>query len=446
MEPLNELFNRAKNITPPLSEAEAEQLIINNRPQTQKKAAKLRIFRWGWVLIPATIIATVVFWQSNSPKPATPATANSGSTTIAQNAPTGSRPSAGTAATHENNLQNNATATPKNGDNTTAPVINNTTTNTDNNNKNTSLQKNSNRTYTQQKNTLPGGTTATPPAKEPPYQELPATTDENKTTITTETIAAPDSSPATLAQTETATQQQDSATVAKTDLTAPVDTPNPMLAKSKDTSPVYNHPKWLAFKIDVLGLLYNNALRTTIYSTWVFDTRKVTTNRLALGLEYMPHKRISIAAGIGFGTCMYSMAGGSNTRNGGFYEQYINYKGTIFNIEARYYYLANYRHHRAYIAPYFAYGKLQERIFLAVGSPGGNITYNTIATSRGITYGIGLGLGYKFIYKNFYIELSGGLIIAGTDRKFFNDAIDGQNGIYRYQNLRKLELAIGVTF
>lgn len=450
MESLNELFDKAKNIQPPLDKSEVEKLILEAKPSIKKAPKnnftpkKLLIFSSS-LLVVGTSLA-IWYASENNIEQTVPPTINNTSKSTSP----------------EINSPQKITQKENNPSNTT---VNTPTASNDVPSKSNISYKNSYTPKTSKGALSINSITETPPA--PPSENKPFSDKENTTSNnqpeTNNKLAENNNTPITDSSFfNTIDREQDTVpTLASID-TESIDTDNE--AKEGPTDSIIEHMKALVMpdslkqkfkrffiKTDALGYMYNNILKGAFFTKNFPNKYDIIGNKVSLGLEYRLTKRISIGCNISYGTMLniereFSQ-GASNTNT---LFNYINYKGLVTDFEMRYY-LYNGKYSSLFMNPYFAYGNLQERVFYASGKNSSITDYYTIGTTKGKSYGFGLGVGYKFLFRSFFIEPSIGLTIIGSDRGYSNNISAFQStvafapGRYR-NNLSRVELSIGYAF
>jgi hypothetical protein len=200
-------------------------------------------------------------------------------------------------------------------------------------------------------------------------------------------------------------------------------------------------------KTDLLGYTYTN-LGAGVVGFSGYHIESTIRNRFAVGFEREISKRISLGLNAAYGMPgrMRGVSGSFSANSPAFEAMATNYKGLSLGLEARYYVLKGKRGSGIFAGPYMAYAFLQERIFTSIGNNAGEVTLNTISTSWGESGALGVFAGYKFVYRNFFLEPLIGEPVFGRDSKYFNQAIYGQESVERWRVLNRIELSAGYAF
>lgn len=460
-----ELFNKAKNIKEPISDTDAEKMILGAKstgnvakPPSNKRAILLGI------LGTLSVIAVIAVWLYNSQGSELENSTLKNADTLKNNGYTTNKPLA-------NNQQNSAqqkeptlaekkqqntkqqplsttvdkgTATTRKGKPQNKKPAQNTkskpnNTQPKNTKKETTNNAEKNKEYDPKQDDMPAllDTTVntTTPKQQPPSGLLDSGVVERTADNTT------DSSKKLAVNTadSIATNSDSAEAVAK----LLKDTVKPPTKKDSTKQPF---KRWY-IKTDLLGYMYNNVFKKTMFYTDAFPAEfGITGNKYSLGIEYRFTKRFSLGLSANYGFINNLIEGDYVTATNNTYsfsETLSTFKGLVVNIEPRYYYLAQ-KHSSAFVAPFFSYGSMEQGVFFSGTKRGSSTTeYFTLAQTEGYSYGAGLLTGYKFEYKNFFVEPLLGIVVTGVDRNY--QQIQEHSTVY-WNNLLRIELSAGITF
>ncbi|MHB1277059.1 MAG: hypothetical protein ACYC1Q_01520 [Bacteroidia bacterium] len=198
-------------------------------------------------------------------------------------------------------------------------------------------------------------------------------------------------------------------------------------------------------RTDLYGYVTGLVVTAQIKNMDGVDFSPYTGTRLSLGYERMFHKRLSLdlVANYGFREEMIFAGISSPAPEAACY---INYKGSVFHLGARFYPIARPNGSGLFIGPYASFGFLKER-YIGYESYGpGTGTFTTLGVNKGKSFGYGAYLGGKLVVGRFFGELSLGMIFRGRDYGYSTSIMDREPH-ERYPNLnRYLELSFGYSF
>lgn len=460
MQTPEELFNKAKNIKPPLSDSEAEKIIIEAKPIgniSKPLLSKTSIT----IVATLAVISLVVFWQYNSTSPQNTTLNSTDTSKNYVDADTAITARELTQPKKEHNLKSTHSST-KISKSNPYPIT-----------KKQPTKKQLQQDYTQKtvvnnkpphpindedigRQELEKGFVNTGDEKKL-HDRLPqqVSSDTIKTRVTYNTD---DSVKLTNIDADTTlTTNRDSLEAIAKLLRDSLESITKLL-KDKIEPPENGDSSKIPFKrwhlkTDLLGYMYNNVLQKTMFKTDVFsDGYDVTGNRVSFGVEYRFSKRLSVGLMLGYGFTNNMFRGSYGYGSNSYYNNFeivTNYKGLMISFEPRYYYLAK-KHSNLFIAPYLGYARLSYRRFFAGQSPPAtHYNFYTLGTTKGTSLGLGLATGYKFKYKKFFIEPLMGIVFVGRDNEYEpleRTEVEPSAGFEprHWLNLWRLELFLGI--
>lgn len=215
--------------------------------------------------------------------------------------------------------------------------------------------------------------------------------------------------------------------------------------KSKSKKKVKKHKSIHFIKADFLGYFYDGVAQQLFVNTNYIDPSSVWGNKVSLGYENLFHPNISLGAVVSYGFSQHTFTA-ERDYDTAIVEKFENYKGLTLNIEGRYYFKKS-KGDGFYLGAALSYGYIQERVFVNRNTyhPGEKLL--TVAALNGHSFGGGLVGGFKYQVGRFYIEPNVSYMFFGGSKGYLERGFQQEEEqSNRYKALSRYEINFGYRF